>query len=110
MIPWIAGTIASYFIAKAIESWSPSKIAEQQKELVNQQNQMLDKLNQAYQQGALNKDQYNEAVSNITNAQKNFANNTPKYPTFDLTGIMSLVVIVLAMILVISLIKAFKSK
>jgi hypothetical protein len=110
VIPWIAGTIATYFISKAIESWSPAKTVEQQKELINQQNHMIDKLNQAYNQGALTKDQYNEAVNNITGAQKNFANNVPKYPTIDLTGILSMVTVVLVLILVISLIKAFKSK
>jgi len=114
ILPWIAGiiiaictTISVYFVSVAIQAWSPSASYEAQSKLAQQQQNILNQIDQAYKKGAIDKTTYDEAVKNVTEAYKNYSNNVPKYG-IDLSGLIPVVVIVLVMILIISLIKAFK--
>jgi len=116
VLPWIAGiiiavcsTIIAYFISIAVVAWSPSKAYEEQRKLIEQQQQFLNQASQAYQQGALTKEQLDQIVRAITEAINNYRNNIPP-PGIDITGIATLAVVVLVLILIISLIRAVRGK
>jgi uncharacterized membrane protein len=100
-------TISVYFASVAITAWSPSKVLEMQQKVLQQQQNLLNQLNQAYQQGALNKDQYNQAVQNITGAYRDYLNNIPKLIPTDM-GLLAIIGIVVTIIIIIALIKALK--
>jgi len=104
----ISATFIAAFISMAIKSWSPAASYEAQQKLIQQQQQMIQQAMNAYQQGAITKEQFDQIISTIKETLNNFRNNIP--PTIDITGIMTLAVVVLVLILIISLIRAVRGK
>jgi hypothetical protein len=105
----ICATIIAYFISIAVIAWSPAKTYEAQQKLIEQQQQFLNQASQAYQQGAITKEQLDQIVKAITEAISNYKNNIPP-AGINIADIITLAVVVLVLILVISLIRAVRGK
>jgi uncharacterized membrane protein len=104
----ISATFIAAFVSMTIRSWSPAATYEAQQKLLQQQQQMIQQATNAYQQGAITKEQFDQIISTIKETLNNFKNNIP--PTIDITGIITLAVVVLVLILIISLIRAVRGK
>ena len=106
IIKWLIAFGIAYVISSVIISYSPVKVAEVTNELATQQSNILARLKEAYDSGALDPTTYNEAVKNYSEAFKTFTNNLPSVGV-PITSIITLMALALVVVLAVSMIRIF---